>query len=178
MKTVLDGALSGRATRARATMLILFLCGTARADVINDWNAATQAALAAESRANGVPYYALVHAAMYDAVNAIDGRFAPFAVQPKRIPRGASADAAASAAAYRTLRSVFPRQAGALDAVYAASLAALPSDTATRAGIAVGEQVAAAWLTLRSADGAAPLLPLLFGGGAPPSSGAASSFAV
>lgn len=174
MKTSIDGAFGGRAVRALATLLVILLCGTARADVINDWNAATQAALAAESRANGVPYYALVHAAMYDAVNAIDGRFAPFAVRPAVVADGASAEAAASAAAYHTLRSVFPQQAAALEAVYTTSLAALPNDAATRDGLALGQQVAADWLTLRGADGSAPLLPLLFGGAASQTSPAAT----
>jgi hypothetical protein len=163
MNLIFDGIKA----RALAALLVLNVCGAAaRADVISDWNAVTQAVLTAENHRDGVPYYALVHAAMYDAVNAIDGRFAVFAVDPATDARGASKEAAAAAAAYRVLLGVFPKQAPQLEAAYAASLAELPKHGATPEGIALGEEVAAAWLAMRMGAGQTPLLPRLFGGGA------------
>jgi hypothetical protein len=158
---------NGLKARAVMALLVLNVCGAAaRADVINDWNAVTQAVLNAEDQRDGLPYYALVHVAMYDAVNAIDGRFSVFAVRPAAAARGASKEAAAAAAAYRVLLGVFPRQAPLLATAYAASLAALPNDNGIPQGVALGEDVAAAWLELRVSGGRAPLLPRLFGGGA------------
>jgi hypothetical protein len=47
---------------------------------------------------------AYVHLAVYDAVNAIDGRYSVFAVKPSTSPRGASEEAATAAAAYTVLK--------------------------------------------------------------------------
>ena len=124
----------------------------ARADVITDWNATAQAVFVAKGH-QGPPGFAFVHVPMYDAVNAIDGRYSVFAVRPTSNPRGASKEAAAATAAYRVLLSAYPDQAGTLDAAYKASLAAVPSAPAKTKGIAIGNEVAAAWLALRAGDG-------------------------
>ena len=46
---------------------------------------------------------AYVHAAIYDTVNAIDGRYTVYAVTPSSVPPGSSKEAAAIAAAYTVL---------------------------------------------------------------------------
>ena len=71
---------------------------TAQADVITDWNATTQTILVAKGH-QGPPGYAFVHIPMYDAVNAIDGRYSVFAVRPASATRSASKEAAAATAA-------------------------------------------------------------------------------
>ncbi len=124
----------------------------ARADVITDWNATAQAVFVAKGH-QGPTGFAFVHVPMYDAVNAIDGRYSVFAVRPTSNPRGASKEAAAATAAYRVLLGAYPDQAGVLDAAYKASLAAVPSGSARTKGIAVGNEVAAKWLALRAGDG-------------------------
>jgi PAP2 superfamily len=127
-----------------------------RADVVMDWNA--HAARAIVTVGGQVPPRALirlamVHLAIYDAVNAIEGgRFEPYASLPV-VDRPASAEAAAATAAYDVLLALFPAQAADLDAKYAASLAALPDDIAKVNGIAVGGQAAAAILQARADDG-------------------------
>ena len=68
-------------------------------------------------------------------------------------PAWASPDAAAIAAAHRTLVTLRPDQAEALDAQRAASLAAIPDGPAKDAGIAAGEDAATAMLLLRANDG-------------------------
>lgn len=161
-------ASASRLTHLGCALLALVsataLAPPARADVITDWNATTQTVLVAKG-AQGPPYYALVHVAMYDAVNAIDGRYAVFAVRPTSNPRGASKEAAAATAAYRVLLGVYPDQATVLDAAYAASLAGVPDGSAKTKGVAIGAEVAAAWLALRANDGREANVPYVFGTG-------------
>jgi hypothetical protein len=121
---------------------------------IADWHAVMESSVASTGRKNVValPYFAYVDVAMYDAVNSIDERFQPFAVDV-RAPRGASKDAAAASAAHDVLTHYFPTQAATFDAALANSLAAIPDGQSKTDGITVGKTVAAQWLTLRAADG-------------------------
>jgi hypothetical protein len=155
--------------RARLPVLALlatiWLGAAARADVITDWNATTQAVVLATPGAQMPIYLSLVHVAMYDAVIAIDRRYAPFAVQPTVATHGASKEAAAAAAAYRVLSAEAPAQQAVLDAAYATSLAAVPNSAAKTRGIAVGEEVAALWLATRANDGRHGSVPYTFGSG-------------
>jgi hypothetical protein len=127
-----------------------------RADVVLDWNA--HAARAIVTVGGQVPPRALirlamVHLAIYDAVNAIEGGpFESYASVPN-VDRPASAEAAAAAAAHDVLVALFPTQMEELDAEYAASLAGLPDDIARANGIAVGQQAASAILIARALDG-------------------------
>ena len=97
---------------------------------------------------------AIVQLAVFEAVNAIDGDYEPY-LGTIAAPPWASPDAAAIAAAHRTLVTLRPGSAAALDASRAASLAAIPDGPAKEAGIAVGEAAAAAMLLLRADDGSA-----------------------
>lgn len=95
--------------------------------------------------------YAMMHAAMFDAVNSIERAFRPYFVEI-RAPRGASAQAAAAQAAYDTLVALYPQQQATFDAELAASLAGIPAGEASK-GIAVGHAVAQQILAWRSTDG-------------------------
>ena len=97
---------------------------------------------------------AILHAAVYDAVNAIAKTNAPYLVD-LGAPRHASEPAAAAAAAHAVLVRLYPAQAAALDADLAVSLSQVPDGRAKDQGIRVGEEAAAAILTLRSNDGSA-----------------------
>src|SRR5271166_4986756 len=125
------------------------------ADVVTEWN---QKAGASVLEAKIYPFagtrvMAIVHTAMFDAINSIEGRYTPykFKVSP---PAGSSSEAAGAAAAHATLVMLFPDQKAALDAAYAASLAQIPDGAGKTAGIAVGEEVAAKVLAWRASDGA------------------------
>jgi hypothetical protein len=125
-------------------------------DMVLDWNTTALKTTAAapfnppvESR-----NLAIVHAAMFDAVNSIVGEFRPYAVRVRRQP-GASSAAAAATAAHFALVSLYPPQQSMLDAAFAASLATIPEGPARNDGIAIGETVAARILALRAGDGAA-----------------------
>jgi hypothetical protein len=128
----------------------------ARADAVLDWNA--HAANAVVTVGGQVPPRALirlamVHLAVYDAVNAIAGLpFESYATVPV-VQDPASREAAVAAAAHDVLVALFPAQAADLDAKYAASLEALPDDVARINGIAVGRQAAAGLLAARAGDG-------------------------
>ena len=67
---------------------------------------------------------AIVHTAIFDALNGIDRRYAPLFVHGRAHP-GISRRGAVIAAAYTALAGLFPSQQPALDASYASSLAAL-----------------------------------------------------
>jgi len=137
-----------------------------RADVVTDWNQITLATQASPSCTGCIrtPFaaraLAMVHLAIFDAVNAIDRQFAPYLVESLADP-GASPEAAAVAAAHAVLIAVYPQTdlVAALNQAYADSLNSLPDDSAKTKGITVGESVAAAILALRSADGSAVTLP-------------------
>jgi hypothetical protein len=89
---------------------------------------------------------------VYDAVEAIDGRYRPYlATPPAR--RTDSQDAAAATAAFRVLAGLFPDQQATLQSRYDASLAASVDGPRRTRGIADGEQAAAAMLAARANDG-------------------------
>ena len=100
---------------------------------------------------------ALVSVAVYDAVNAIDGSYAPYFAQVQA-SGGASEEAAAAQAAHDTARVLYPQQQAAFDAELAADLAGIPPGRAAQ-GIAIGQAVAQQILALRSNDGAGAVIP-------------------
>jgi hypothetical protein len=124
-------------------------------DVVTEWN---QQANACVLEAKIFPFagtrvMAIVHTAMFDAINSIEGRYAPYKFKISA-PTGSSAEAAGTAAAHATLVALFPEQKTALDTAYAASLAKIPEAPGKSAGISVGEDVAAKVLAWRASDGA------------------------
>ena len=139
------------------TMLgALIAPAAARADAVTQWNLnASNAifAVAAQPPQLSVPHLAMVHGAIYDAVNAIDGGHEGYLLTPRLAEPFDSKDAAAATAAYRVLLHLFPAQQTMLDAQYAASLAAVPDGMQKTRGIAVGEGAAAAMIAARTGDG-------------------------
>src|SRR5262245_59856399 len=112
------------------------------ADVISDWNEKTVAFVTMQqvSPPQAERVWAMVHVAMFDAVNSIDHRYRPGIA---RVPSLATAskEAAAAAAAGTVLVGLYP-QASELKDVMARYLAAMPGGDATSAGIRLGEAVA------------------------------------
>jgi hypothetical protein len=171
----------------RAMVLIAFavsgLIATrpARADVITDWNENTQNAVktANTSPAATGRVFAIVHAAVFDAVNGIERRYVPYHVDFEAPDEGVSRRAAAIQAAYVALVNLFPSQKSAFDAQLAGSLAGIAehgssdddsdlNDAARIArGIAWGQRVADDILAWRSTDGFSVKLDPYVGGTAP-----------
>ena len=85
---------------------------------------------------------AMVHAAMFDAVNSIERRYRPYLVQ---LPaeRSTSEDAAAATAAAAVLATIDPKTAIEMKVALASYLDLIPDGTAKLDGIKLGEAVAA-----------------------------------
>jgi hypothetical protein len=129
------------------------------ADVVLEWNQVMLNALKADRL---LPLYlareaAIVHAAVYDAVNAIDGSYTPLFAHVKA-SRGASIQAAAAQAAHDTLVALSPVHQATFDATLAADLSGIPPGRAKQ-GIAVGRAVAQQILAWRSTDGSDKQVP-------------------
>src|SRR5215218_10451522 len=124
------------------------------ADVVSDWNEKAVSAVTARQLPppQAERIMALVHVAMFDAVNAIDRRYRPYLVQLPAAPT-ASREAAAAAAAGAVMLGLYPQDAALAD-TRAAYLAAIPSEDAKSSGIKLGEAVAAKVLEARAQDGA------------------------
>jgi hypothetical protein len=108
--------------------------------------------------------FALLHAAIYDAVNAIEGSRESYLVRLEHVPAEGSQPAAAAEAAHETLMELFPSFQAMLDTQLQESLAKIPDGPAKTVGIDIGRAVAQAIVTLRSDDGSgdAPI-PYTFG---------------
>jgi len=121
---------------------------------VNDWSGIAKTVIIDMAARGGSPSavdFAYVHLAIYDAVNAIDQRYTVFAVSPTTVADGASEPAAVAAAAATILKALFtvPAQQAYVDAQLTAYLALIPAGDAKTRGIAVGTEVANAFLALR-----------------------------
>ena len=149
MKRIIPAALLAAAAALLAP-------GLARADGVTQWNTTATSALfapPAQGPQLSVPHLAMVHGAVYDAVNAIDGGHQGYLLTPRLAGPFDSKEAATAAAAYRVLLTIVPGQKPLLDAQLAASLGAVPDGIPKTRGIAVGEAAAAAMIAARTADG-------------------------
>ena len=143
---------------AFVTLIASFLLGISSlttADVIIDWN---ERAVAAGYTARVTPgasarNIAMVHIAMFEALNSIEPRYTPYRKQLTVAP-GASRDAAAAAAAHHILVREYPDQAKEFDKALEAALAAVTDEQAKVEGARIGEEAARAIRLERSTDGA------------------------
>jgi hypothetical protein len=107
--------------------------------------------------------FAILHAAIYDAVNAIDRTHKPYLVRLTEVSRFASQDAAADAAAHAILVTLYPKSQATLDAQLQQSLSQIPDGADKVEGITIGQAVAERILALRSNDGSANApIPFVF----------------
>jgi hypothetical protein len=108
--------------------------------------------------------FAIMHAAIYDAVNAIDKTHKSYFVNLRGVSQSASQDAAAAAAAHEVLVGLYPQFQAMLDAQLQQSLAQIPDGAHKADGIILGQIAADGILALRSTDGSnAPPIPYVFG---------------
>jgi membrane-associated phospholipid phosphatase len=125
-----------------------------RDDAVLTWNeTALQAVKEAGTPAPMVARnLAILHAAIYDAVNSIDHTHTVYLVDAVA-PAGASMEAAATGAAYRVLSRLYPKQTKRFDAALADALAGAPEGAARDAGLTFGESAADKILAWRQDDG-------------------------
>jgi hypothetical protein len=140
-------------------------------DVILDWDA-TLINTIETSRLPPLPSsrgMAMVHLAMYDAVEGVHPTRYTFypvpGLDPEAAPRHASREAAAIAAADTVMDSLYPAQRATFDAQAQAELAQIEDGQPKENGIAWGQTVANAVLTWRSTDGSNTVVPYTPGTG-------------
>jgi len=127
--------------------LLLGGVAPANADVVTQWNL--------QVFISGGPQLqrtlALVHLAMFDALNATSPRYQAYLPLPAPAA-GTNGEAAAASAAHGVLLRLFPAQAAALDAQLAVSLAGIPNGPGKTAGVQYGDLVAQALYQARLND--------------------------
>ena len=133
--------------------LVAFLSSlpSARADVVADWSKiALHTVVSSEQRpAHAAIEMAMVHVAMFETMNFVEGAYVPrFVVKPYR-PVRVSSKVAAAAAAHYVLAQLHPEHKPALDAALLHSAAAIPDaqekSSALITGRALGGNIYAIW---------------------------------
>ncbi|NOJ49068.1 vanadium-dependent haloperoxidase [Bradyrhizobium archetypum] len=143
-----------QAIRIGSVLAATLFATAARGDVIMDWNAKADA-IGIEKQLLNAPNtrgQAMLHIAMFEAVNAIDRRYAPYKLN-LTTDKDASREAAAAAAAYDVLLALHPDKKADLDTALAASLGGIAENQAKAKGIEIGKQAAAGVLAMRENDG-------------------------
>ena len=152
----LDAAAQAAQSSGRPVLI------TPGSDVIAHWGKIATDTINVPAAATGTPEerrpnyafdQATVHLAMFDAVNAIDGSYQRFAAQPTTSTAGASLEAAAAAAAYHTLKGLFPHRTLQYEAAYTSYVGTLPEGDAKIRGLQIGQEVAVQIVALRANDG-------------------------
>jgi hypothetical protein len=143
-------------SKALATTLLLaasLWVAPARADVVTDWNILVNTLVSNDIGNNPrLRTLAMVHVAMSDAINTVQNRYARVVVNVPLMP-GASAEAAAAAAARQILAQIYPKDKAKIEAVYAASLKAIPEGPSKSEGLKMGMRVAEQVQADRANDG-------------------------
>src|SRR5215472_7750890 len=146
---------SSRAAFASSLGIVTaLLAAPAAADVVTDWNQKAIPIVTAYSLT--APSYrdmAVVHLAMFGAINAIDPMYRPYKTKFEA-DRGTSKEAAAAVAAARALVKLHPDAAPKVEPELAQYLAQIPDGAAKSAGVALGEKVADSVLEMRAKDNA------------------------
>lgn len=123
-------------------------------DVVLYWNETALKAIARERTPPPLAArnLAILHAALYDAVNAVEGSHRPYRVSAR--PEGAvSLETAAGIAAHRVLLELYPRLVESCDSALDVSLENVPDGPAKEAGVKLGQRVAEEILRWRAEDG-------------------------
>lgn len=142
MEPLVSSVLTDRSIDARAqTMAQSTTPATKTQDAILKWNKLALEMIQAEKTPPQMAArnLAILHTAMYDAVNSISKKYKVYQVNIEA-PVGASAEAAAIAAAHRVLTTLYPKQVAKLDSAKAEALAALTSSqpTASNNSVSIG----------------------------------------
>jgi hypothetical protein len=134
----------------------------ARANVVLDWNMVMMSAIRLDNTGPTLSTrnLAILHLAMYDAVNAIERSHLPYRFQPE-VQGAASAEAAAAAAGYEVLKALYPGVRARSDTLFDAWRTTVSGDEATVNGLALGVDVARQLLDERANDGAATDVPYI-----------------
>ena len=118
-----------------------------------EWTAAADA-IATEKRLTSPVHaraLALLHVSMFEAVNAIEHRYAPYRLDLVA-DRNTSREAAAASAGHAVLTAFYPDPKTTLDTLLAKELSAVPEGPAKQRGLILGRKAAADLMVLRTTD--------------------------
>ncbi len=139
---------------------LVCVAGMASADEVLHWNNVLLEAVRTTSTPppKASRAMAMVHTAIYDAVNCIDQDHQAYQYN---VPAAGdtSREAAVAQAAHRVLSNLYPTQQSVFDAALAASLQAIPDGPGKLAGIGVGEAAANSILAARANDHSSDVVP-------------------
>ena len=146
--------------RIRIAALILAIAAApAQADTVADWNgiALNAAAKSDQPLEYKLRAMAMVHVAMFETLNFIQGGYDPhFIVRSPKPLDGMSIEAAVAAAAYHVLVVLYPYQRPEFAATLKNSVHAFPGNQGTANGVAAGTSIGAAICAARASDGPRP----------------------
>lgn len=125
----------------------------AAADIVTDWNDITLNIISTNRQMSiqASRALAMVHAAIYDAVNAVDIKHEVFHVRATPL-RPCATNAAAAAAAYTVLAGLYTNSAATLYTAFTNSLAAEPDNTAKSNAVFLGQYVGGQIINWRTND--------------------------
>ena len=136
------------------TLNLIWPAAPLSANVITDWDTKAVAFVGPiPGGAMAQRELAMVHIAMFDAVNSIEPRYRPYLGQLP-VPKTTSQEAAAASAAAGVLAGLHPDRAGEIKAALASDLAGIADGDAKLNGVKLGEAIAAKVLQARANDGA------------------------
>ena len=135
MDTRIRKAWKGAVNIGCALMLLLPL-SPARGDALSDWNAIAARMVSSSGQPRAAQELAAVYAAMFEAMNFVEGKYVPRFLVKQPAPLGGSGEVEAIGAAHYVLAELYPGQKASLDAALERSMAAYPDrDAASRARI-------------------------------------------
>src|SRR3954470_19097193 len=144
-------AVPGRAQDAE----IAHAAATPRGNAVTHWNTIAIDAFKPTQGTNPMGQsrsFAILHASIHDALNAIDRRFEAY-TPGLADAHGASVDAAVATAAHDVLVAQVPEQSAMVEDAYSRALAGIKDGAAKASGISVGQASAAANMLRRRGDG-------------------------
>src|SRR5207245_9964550 len=148
---------AGEVARMEATRLVSSASPILTVDPVVQWNwiliGIVRTQCAQPATLHPTRAFAMLHAAIYDAVNAIDRTHVPYLIRLRSTPRGASQQAAAAAAAHGVLVALYPALSAQIDAQFDQSLTDVPEGPGKKEGVAIGAEVDRPIVALRAADG-------------------------
>ena len=146
-----------RNARVLCLVCVPLVCLTSlEAMEVREWNSAAMDMIKSEGISNhfGNRTTAMLHVAMFDAVNGIRGQYEPF-LSVAQAPQDLPEQAAAASAAFETLTTLYPSKKDHFQPLYDEQLARVPDGPDKEAAIAYGRLVAQDILASRENDGSA-----------------------
>jgi hypothetical protein len=153
-RALLIALVAGLAFAVPASAGVARKAAAATPNAVEQWNKIAEDTVVTSGafQNEGLIYMGYVSAAVYDAVASIQSGYATYGPALPYVPKGASADAAAIEAAYRTLLAYYPSRAATLTPLYLSSMLDIPAGPAKTGGEIVGLEASDQMVAMRSTD--------------------------